>query len=863
MNHERHKKFGNFRKNGSKTLLHGVLLIHVIRAEKLRNKDGLRSFAKSRLAPITRLATDLSDPYVTVTAEGHRLVKTGVIKDDLNPTWDEAFYIPVAQYVSGLVFTVWNHNVMQQPDKLGRHFLDVKELVKDVKEGETFQPRRVIIQKVVLLDEKISHGLLDFYIEYTPYQMLPDTLEVPGVYFKEHEENLVKLYINADDIDDGSFPLVTFGGVDDQEKEWIPPRLWKDIYDAICDAKHFIYIAGWSVDTSISLLRDEDYEDAVEIGKYSSYIGKLLKQKADEGVTVNILLWDDMPGMMNTRDKETKAFFENTNVTCQLARKIGDDTNNLRQKFGQLMFTHHQKTIILDASIDTINEAVKKVNDREMLAFVGGIDLTNGRWDHRMHPLFRSLTTDHKGDAYNACFNVDVENVGPRQPWRDIHCSIRGPGTRDILANFTERWNKQAVNNIGKLVDLRYLNLEDHPRRTFYNEWHTQVFRSIDSRTANFNQTKLKLNRRFSCDALEGITFEGDEMPQNNLRQTILEIEELKRPLSRRFETSELGSLEIKMTLMRKKGRDVDASIHTALVHHIRKAKHCIYIETQYFLGNSHMWKEHSDVKCGNIVASEILLKICEKIEKNERFAVYVVIPMWPEGKADSVAVQSILYWQYLTIDSMYTRIAKLLRAYGNKSRPTDYLNFYCLGNRESVVFTPKIADPNKHDEIRLHETRRHQIYVHSKMFIFDDAISLIGSANVNQRSLDGARDSEIVLSSYQPYYIPTSDEIPHGDVHGFRLHCWASLTNCVEDVFKNPSSLDCVHRLNKIAEDNWLDYIDDEAIEMNSYLLPYPYHIDCKGGIHARPELHGYFPDTKGRVLGSYSTALPDILTT
>ncbi|KAL7164773.1 hypothetical protein ACSBR2_040638 [Camellia fascicularis] len=35
-------------------------------------------------------------------------------------------------------------------------------------------------------------------------------------------------------------------------------------------------------------------------------------------------------------------------------------------------------------------------------------------------------------------------------------------------------------------------------------------------------------------------------------------------------------------------------------------------------------------------------------------------------------------------------------------------------------------------------------IYVHSKIMIIDDCISLIGSANINDRSLLGSRDSEI-----------------------------------------------------------------------------------------------------------------------
>jgi phospholipase D1/2 len=42
----------------------------------------------------------------------------------------------------------------------------------------------------------------------------------------------------------------------------------------------------------------------------------------------------------------------------------------------------------------------------------------------------------------------------------------------------------------------------------------------------------------------------------------------------------------------------------------------------------------------------ELALKIASKIKAGERFAVYVIIPMWPEGVPDSAAVQEILYFQ-------------------------------------------------------------------------------------------------------------------------------------------------------------------------------------------------------------------------
>lgn len=47
-----------------------------------------------------------------------------------------------------------------------------------------------------------------------------------------------------------------------------------------------------------------------------------------------------------------------------------------------------------------------------------------------------------------------------------------------------------------------------------------------------------------------------------------------------------------------------------------------------------------------NLIPMELAAKIVTKIRSKERFAVYIVIPMWPEGVPTSNAVQEILHWQ-------------------------------------------------------------------------------------------------------------------------------------------------------------------------------------------------------------------------
>lgn len=42
-------------------------------------------------------------------------------------------------------------------------------------------------------------------------------------------------------------------------------------------------------------------------------------------------------------------------------------------------------------------------------------------------------------------------------------------------------------------------------------------------------------------------------------------------------------------------------------------------------------------------------------------------------------------------------------------------------------------------------------IYVHAKGIIVDDELVIMGSANINQRSMDGSRDTEIAMGGYQP----------------------------------------------------------------------------------------------------------------
>ncbi|KAL6569232.1 Phospholipase D [Orobanche hederae] len=281
-------------------------------------------------------------------------------------------------------------------------------------------------------------------------------------------------------------------------------------------------------------------------------------------------------------------------------------------------------------------------------------------------------------------------------------------------------------------------------------------------------------------------------------------------------------------------------------------------------------WLEFEDMKDEDIgalhlVPKELSLKIVSKIEAGERFTVYVVLPMWPEGIPESASVQAILDWQRRTMEMMYKDIILALQANGIENDPRNYLTFFCLGNREvkrDGEYEPSEQPESDTDYSRAQESRRFMIYVHAKMMIVDDEYIIIGSANINQRSMDGAKDSEIAMGAYQPHHLATR-EPARGQIHGFRMSLWYEHLGMLDDIFAQPESVDCVQKVNTVADKYW-DLYSSDTLERDlpGHLLRYPIAVASEGNITELPGME-FFPDTKARVLAAKSDYLPPILTT
>ncbi|CAB80782.1 phospholipase D-like protein [Arabidopsis thaliana] len=732
--------------------------------------------------------------------------RTYVISNSENPVWQQHFYVPVAHHAAEV------HFVVKDSDAVGSQLIGIVTIpVEQIYSGARIEGTYSI---------RDSNGkpckpgaTLSLSIQYTSMNKLsvyhsgvgagPYYQGVPGTYFPLREGGSVTLYQDAH-VPEGMLPGIKLGNGMCYEHG----KCWHDMFHAICQARRLIYITGWSVWHNVRLVRDKEDPSS------ECRLGELLRSKSQEGVRVLLLVWDDptsqnilgymTDGVMGTHDEETRRFFKDSSVQVLLCpRNAGKRHSWVKQREVGTIYTHHQKNLIVDADAGG--------NRRKIVAFVGGLDLCDGRYDTPQHPLFRTLQTDHNGDYHNPTFTGNVSGC-PREPWHDLHSKIDGPAAYDVLTNFEERWLKAAkphrINKLKTSYDDALLRIDRIPDILRVLDAPT-IFRSIDS------------------NSVKGF------------------------PKDPKYATSK--------NLVCGKNVLIDMSIHTAYVKAIRAAQHFIYIENQYFIGSSYDWNAHKDIGANNLIPMEIALKIADKIRAKERFAAYIVIPMWPEGVPTGAATQRILYWQHKTMQMMYGTIYNALVEAGleDEYSPQDYLNFFCLGNREMVNGNNESGTGSASNENTpqglCRKSRRFMIYVHSKGMVVDDEYVVIGSANINQRSMEGTRDTEIAMGAYQPQHTWARRQSgPRGQIYGYRMSLWAEHMALLDDCFVEPESLGCVRKVRTVAEENWEQFRSEEVSEMRGHLMKYPVEVDRKGKVRPLPGSEE-FPDVGGNVVGSF----------
>lgn len=351
--------------------------------------------------------------YATIDLEKARVGRTRTIEKTPNhPKWDESFHIYCAHMASNVIFTVKDDNPIGAT-LIGRAYVPVRELM----EGDEVDRWVEILDN----DKNPVRGDSKIHVKLQFFDVTRDrswargirSTKFPGVpytFYSQRTGCRVSLYQDAH-VPDNFVPKIPLSG----GRYYEPHRCWEDIFDAITNAKHFVYITGWSVYTEITLIRDSRRQKPGG----DMTLGELLKKRASEGITVLMLVWDDRTsvdllkkdGLMLTHDEDTENYFKNTDVNCVLCPRNPDDGGSFIQDLQiSTMFTHHQKIVVVDAELPSGGS-----DQRRIVSFVGGIDLCDGRYDTPFHSLFRTLDTAHHDDFHQPNYaDGAITKGGPR-----------------------------------------------------------------------------------------------------------------------------------------------------------------------------------------------------------------------------------------------------------------------------------------------------------------------------------------------------------------------------------------------------------------------------------------------------------------
>ncbi|OQE37263.1 hypothetical protein PENCOP_c010G03743 [Penicillium coprophilum] len=328
------------------------------------------------------------------------------------------------------------------------------------------------------------------------------------------------------------------------------------------------------------------------------------------------------------------------------------------------------------------------------IAFVGGIDLCFGRWDTPQHQLTDDKptgfeTTDGPKDADHCQLWPGKDYSNPRiQDFYDLDKPYEEMYDRNVVPRMP--WHDISMHVVGQPArDLT---------RHFVQRWNYILRQRKPTRPTPF----LLPPPDFNPADLEALGLDGT-----------CEVQILRS--SSMWST---GTPDV-----------VEHSIMNAYVKLIEESEHFVYIENQFFISTC----EIEGRKIENLIGDALVERIVRADKNEEAWRAVIVIPLMPgfQNTVDSeggTSVRLIMQCQYRSICRGETSIFGRLRALGIE--PEDYIQFYSL--RTWGKIGPQKALVTE------------QLYIHAKCMVVDDRAAIIGSANINERSMLGSRDSEV-----------------------------------------------------------------------------------------------------------------------
>ncbi|KAI7856548.1 hypothetical protein BDC45DRAFT_503017 [Circinella umbellata] len=510
------------------------------------------------------------------------------------------------------------------------------------------------------------------------------------------------------------------------------------ISEAIDNARQCIFIEDWWLSPEMYLRRPP--------AEHSEYrIDNLLKRKAEEGVKIFIVVYKEVSLALTINSEHTKKHLEGLHENI-IVQRSPDFSLKGSMSGINAYWSHHEKICVVDNKI----------------AFLGGLDLCYGRWDtHAHHPTDFFDGTGHEifpGQDYNNARARDFEGVEewdrrvidktslPRMPWHDVSLCVLGEPVLDVARHFCERWN--YIKTKKNMDDESILFLK--PALGGYG--HHQQFSIPDDE----EEVAAHGSYRF---------MHGVRDIDGTCRAQVLR-------------SSGEWSLGLDET---------EHSIQNAYIATILSAEHYVYIENQFFITST---EKDDDFVLQNTIGEAIVKRINRAHEEREPFKVYVVIPLMPGFPAELSTKEAsnprmIMHYQYISICRGGRSIIEKLEANGINA--SDYIRFFSLRNYDKIIrskteellaqvdgfsqpYNSGYGDDveGEVDYARVSESGEQQeeekpqdfvseeLYIHSKLLIADDKVVIMGSANLNDRSQCGDRDSEIALLVQDQDLIPS-----------------------------------------------------------------------------------------------------------
>jgi phospholipase D1/2 len=401
--------------------------------------------------------------------------------------------------------------------------------------------------------------------------------------------------------------------------------------------------------------------------------------------------------------------------------------------------------------------------------FLGGMDLCFGRWEYHGYPL--SEPVENKTYFYGKDFvNTGIKQIDevekwedysfdknnfPRQPWHDLQIRISGPVVNGIKRHFIQLWNfiknSQSINTFLEKRDP----IEIQHTKENYERW------------KHFNELTYN-SKEHHRNSYSKIYADSAKKNAERLAFGLLSSKYRETPT----ETACFDIQGLRSACYWSVGTPVEqteTSIYKAFIETIRKAEHYIYIENQYFISNC------GDKDVSNEIGNEIAQKVIDKIVAKQKFLVIILIPLLPDLGGNLIdADGSMMRKGYNLVLKTFTKSEESLIKRVEKVDKNWQNYIHLLGMKtHSIINEQPVSEP---------------IYVHSKLLIVDDKICIIGSANINDRSLKGTTDSEldVIMSESNKVkgYIQGVEVMKSPSIQKLRERCWRNLFGFKETDF-------------------------------------------------------------------------------